>query len=280
LRSAATLQTQARSSRRKARPQSGFAVLIASEGVLFDPEPAEMSRFLPAFAASFGGSIDGEVLAEVWRFVRLTSRSRGRDRYRCLDEALRLLERRAESAPQRGRLSSTAYALEAWLACELEPSPQSLAAATKGGRRPVLARVLSWSEAVDAALLEAPAATAYASACAALPLFAQSAELRLVPAPSPASRAPLRRLGVRFSCHGYPVREGPRVLVVGDTMAALEAARRSRLSFFPIVPGREEESWARLAETGFPRFLRGERAPSRGLLASFLSAFSSNPPWI
>jgi hypothetical protein len=239
-----------------------------------------MSRFLPAFAASFGGAIDGEVLAEVWRFVRLSSRSRGRDRYRCLDEALRLLERRAESAPQRGRLSSTAYALEAWLACELDPSPKSLAAATTDGQRPALARVLAWSQAVDAALLEAPTAQAYASAGAALPFFAQDAELRLVPAPSPANRGSLKRLGVRFSCHGYPISQGPRVLVVGDTMAALESARRSRLSFFPIVPGREEESWARLAESGFPRFLRGERAPSRGLLASFLSAFSSNPPWM
>jgi hypothetical protein len=66
---------------------------------------------------------------------------------------------------------------------------------------------------------------------------------------------------------------------VGDTAAALEIARRERLSFFPIVPGREDESWAALAGPGFSRFLQGERAPSRGLLASLLSALPPEPSW-
>jgi hypothetical protein len=254
--------------------------VIASEGALFDPAPAEMGCFLPAFAEFFGGRIDEGVLAEVWRFVRLESRFRGGNRYRCLDEALRLLERRPEAASQRSRLSSSSYALEAWLASELEPRREGLAAATKNGRRPALARVFAWSEAVDAAIGSLPSAQAYPGARSALPLLAQGSELRLAPAPSPSGRAPLRRLGVHFSCHGYPLSEGPRILVVGDTMSALEAARRERLSFFPIVPGREDESWTALAGTGFSRFLQGERAPSQGLLASLLCALSADPSWI
>lgn len=279
MRSAASLQTQARNSRRKSRPRAGFLVVIASEGALFDPEPAETLCFFPAFVQFFGGKIAEPALAEVWRFVRLESRFRGGNRYRCLDEALRLLERRPEAAAERSRLRASASALEAWLASELEPRPEGLEAATKNGRRPALARILAWSEAVDAAIGALPPAQAYPGALLALPRLAQGSELRLAAAPRPGNRASLRRLGVRFSCHGFPLSEGPRILVVGDTASALEIARRERLSFFPIVPGREDESWAALAGAGFSRFLQGERAPSRGLLASLLSALPAEPSW-
>jgi hypothetical protein len=238
-----------------------------------------MGCFLPAFAHFFGGKIAEEALAEVWRFVRLESRFRGGNRYRCLDEALRLLERRPEAAAERSRLRASATALEAWLASELEPSLEGLVAATKNGRRPALARVLAWSEAADAALSSLPPAQAYPGARSALPVLARGSELRLAAPPRPGSRAALRRLGVHFSCRGFPISEGPRILVVGDTVAALEIARRERLSFFPIVPGREDESWEALAGPGFSRFLQGERAPSRGLLASLLSALPPKPSW-
>lgn len=295
MRAAASLLKQGRTSRRHAPAEGGFLVLIASEGALFDPEPAELSCFLPALAAAFGGAgdrsagdssagdssvpIPEEVLAEVWRFVRLDSRWRGQDRYRSLARALRLLERRPEAASQRGRLASTAAALEAWLSAGPEPSAARLAAATADCRRPALARVRAWSDDVDERLSRLPPAEPYPEARAALRGLALESSLRLAAPPSPACRRGLKGLGVRFSTQGSPIEARPRTLVVGDTVASLEAARAARLAFFPIVPGAEGESWELLAETGFPRFLKGETAPSRGLLASFLRALPAEAPW-
>ena len=51
--------------------------------------------------------------------------------------------------------------------------------------------------------------------------------------------------------------------------------------FFPIVPGREEESWAGLNAEGLERFFNGTFAGEyqSQLLAAFDEALPENPPW-
>lgn len=45
--------------------------------------------------------------------------------------------------------------------------------------------------------------------------------------------------------------------MIGDAPGDLEAAQSAQASFYPIIPGREEESWSRLLEKGLPEFFAG-----------------------
>ncbi|MCL2600508.1 MAG: hypothetical protein FWD88_04945, partial [Treponema sp.] len=46
-----------------------------------------------------------------------------------------------------------------------------------------------------------------------------------------------------------------KTLMIGDAPGDLEAARSIDALFFPIIPGKEEESWLRLKQDGLNRFL-------------------------
>jgi phosphoglycolate phosphatase-like HAD superfamily hydrolase len=48
-----------------------------------------------------------------------------------------------------------------------------------------------------------------------------------------------------------------KILMIGDAPGDLEAARVVGASFYPVVPGREEESWRRLREESLPAFFGG-----------------------
>ena len=48
------------------------------------------------------------------------------------------------------------------------------------------------------------------------------------------------------------------VLMVGDAPGDLKAARANEALFYPIVPGKETESWKRFHDEAFDRFLKGQ----------------------
>ena len=45
--------------------------------------------------------------------------------------------------------------------------------------------------------------------------------------------------------------------MVGDAMGDAQAAAANGVSFVPILPGREAESWRRLQEEALPKLLHG-----------------------
>ena len=49
-----------------------------------------------------------------------------------------------------------------------------------------------------------------------------------------------------------------KILMIGDAPGDLESARFVDASFFPIMPGSEEESWLLLIEEALPRFFEGK----------------------
>jgi phosphoglycolate phosphatase-like HAD superfamily hydrolase len=71
------------------------------------------------------------------------------------------------------------------------------------------------------------------------------------------------------------------VLMVGDAPGDLEAARANQALFFPINPGREEESWQRFYKEGLLKFLDGQFAGAyeAALIAEFDKLLPSTPPW-
>ena len=65
------------------------------------------------------------------------------------------------------------------------------------------------------------------------------------------------------------------MLIIGDAPGDLEAARSINASFFPIMPGSEEESWALLSNEAFVCFLnyRYHGEYEEKLIGKFLDYF-------
>lgn len=55
--------------------------------------------------------------------------------------------------------------------------------------------------------------------------------------------------------------ESRKVVMVGDAMGDAQAAAANGVSFVPILPGREAESWQRLQEEALPKLLHGTFGP-------------------
>jgi phosphoglycolate phosphatase-like HAD superfamily hydrolase len=72
-----------------------------------------------------------------------------------------------------------------------------------------------------------------------------------------------------------------RTLMIGDAPGDLKAARANGFLFFPINPGREEESWERLLREGLDRFFGGTFVGDyeKALVKEFDKLLPETPPW-
>jgi hypothetical protein len=69
--------------------------------------------------------------------------------------------------------------------------------------------------------------------------------------------------------------------MIGDALGDLKAARDNNALFFPIVPGREEQSWERFYEQDSEMFFNGTftGAYQQELLKEFDAALPAKAPW-
>ena len=75
--------------------------------------------------------------------------------------------------------------------------------------------------------------------------------------------------------------EESRVMLIGDALGDLAAARAVNGCFYPIKPGDEETSWERLHDEAYGRFLSGDYAGDyeETLVAEFKACLPETPPW-
>jgi len=271
-------------------------MILDFDGSILDSLHAKQERcFMPEFVRSFGEGAEKEPLEELWRYVSLDSRHRGVNRFRALAVALRIGSRLPQIGPLLRRHSGLADALDAWLAHEPSPSAGRLASALAGkavDRK--LARVLAWSRDVDRAIDLLPPAATFVGAGRILSQGATDAEIRLLSS-STSARARRELAGAGLSAftdallaqeRGEKARcvalamearfDPAAVLVIGDAPVDLAAARSVGASFYPIVPGREEESWRSFERDFLPDFLMGR--PTHAPLGPFLDAFATGLP--
>ena len=69
--------------------------------------------------------------------------------------------------------------------------------------------------------------------------------------------------------------------MIGDSSGDRAAAEANGALFFPVIPGRETESWRELSEAGLDRFFGGTYAGAyqEHLLYLFQSSLLATPPW-
>ena len=263
-----------------------FLVCIDADGCAIDSMDGKHRLcFAPLMVETWQMEGHREEAEEIWNKVSLWSVNRGINRFRGLQMALEL-------CGERGFLKEDLTDLAAWNARTKAYSNAALEEEIGRTGSPLLEKVLEWSISSNAAIAALPPCRVFPGVREALERMSRDGDLVVVSSANRESvetewnRHGLIRLvrevmaqdsGTKTACiarqmeKGY---DGDHVLMIGDAPGDGRAAERNGALFFPIVCGREAESWRQLLEEGFERFLNGtyRGAYAEGRMKEFLEA--------
>ena len=278
-----------------------FFIGIDSDGCVFDSmETKHKECFCPAFINNFNLQSVSKYARETWDFVNLYSQDRGCNRFHAVLKALDLLRERPE-VKKRGAFIMDLPALRAWTKRESKLGNPALKAELDKTNDPQLQLVWQWSldvnEAVKKIIRGVPP----------FPLFRESLDkIReradvIVVSQTPAETLVRewtdlgidklvriiagQELGTKaehltYAAKGkYPPN---KILMIGDAPGDLKAAESVGSLFYPIIPGREDESWKRFYDEALQKFfdMSYEGAYQQALLEEFRSSLPEKAPWL
>jgi len=277
-----------------------FFVGIDSDGCAFDSmEIKQKECFCPQFIKHFGLQAVSKYAREVWTFVNLYSKSRGVNRFPAIVESLDLLRERPEVI-MRGVDVPEVARLRRWIAEETKLSNSTLQKVIDGSRDAELETVMRYSNAANAAVADiVKGVPPFPFVRESLIKMRESADVVVV------SQTPTEALVREWEEHdiaGYALHiagqelgskaehlkmaavgkyDSDHILMIGDAPGDLKAAQAAEALFYPIIPGREEESWKRFHDDAFDRFLTLKFAGTyaQGLLDEFDDSLPATPPW-
>lgn len=265
-----------------------------SDGCVLDTmEPKHRRCFTPALIKVWGLEEIESLACDGFLAINLYSNHRGVNRFMALHLFWRWLADRApkgflaHALPPPDRFNDWVRRggplSEATLAAELARSPADIG----------LGRTLRWSRLVNQLSQSLPPVRAFGGAPEALANAASLSALHVVSGGNGATiREEWHAAGLdRFVCEfhtqeagskeailrGLAARPGAGVgLMVGDSPGDADAAQAAGSLFFPIIPGREEESWRMFRHAVLPSFLTGRytAADSDDRTATFRAALA------
>lgn len=275
-----------------------FLVGIDSDGCVFDTmELKHKECFIPTFIKHFRLQGVSKYAREAAEFVNLYSTSRGVNRFPGLVEQLDWLRRRPE-VRARGIEVPRLEGLRRWISSESKLGNPTLQTAALESGDPDLKHTLEWSLAVNSAIADMVSGVPpFPHVRKCLERLADEADMLVV------SATPGEALLAEWQEHDLAAFVGAiygqefgtkkemlavarhyatnRTLMVGDAPGDLKAAEVNGSLFYPINPGREDESWQRLLEEGIDRFLGGTFAGEyqQRLLKEFIGLLPERPSW-
>jgi phosphoglycolate phosphatase-like HAD superfamily hydrolase len=288
------------------QPQHEFFVGVDSDGSVFDSMGIkERECFCPWMIAHFDLQPVAEAARECKDFADLFSRTRGGNRHVTLK---RILTELLPSHPQVKARGFAVPQLPHYFAWVDDPNSvlsndglrQAIDRADSEARGE-LQRVLAWSERSDWAVgeivrnlplfpfvresLEKMQATADLVVVSSTPVETLQHDWKEHDIARYMAVIAGQEMGTKIQHLAYAAKDRynrDHVLLIGDAPGDLQAARASDALFYPIVPGREAESWERFHDEAFDRFLTGRYAGKyeAGLIPEFDAALSDDPPWI
>ena len=281
-------------------PRHPALVAVDSDGCVFDTMgPKQVRCFHPEIIRWWGLERIERELRETAEFVNLRSVWRGSNRFPALLKVFELLSRRPE-ARRAGVALPDLGPLRRFVESGGPLSLDALRAEAERTGEPELRRLLDWSRAVNARVArELPSSPPFPGVREALAEMVEAADLVVVTqTPEEAVEREWREAGLRPYARAIL---GPaqgtkgemlaqavrgryatgRVLMIGDAPGDRRAAREAGAAFFPILPGHEPESWARLRGEVYPRFRDGRWTPEyeAGPVAEFEALLPETPPW-
>ena len=281
------------------QPKHDFFIGIDSDGCVFDSmEIKHKECFAPMFVKHHNLQAVSKYAREVWDFVNLYSKTRGANRFPALTRALNLLRDRPEVQARNVNVPSYP-ALDEWMERETKLGNATLAAEVEGGNED-LALIKVWSDGVNEQVAD------IVHGVPPFPLLRQTLEKALGQADMMViSQTPCDALEREWAEHdiskfveiiagqemGTKTEHlkfaavdnyaAEKILMIGDAPGDHKAAKANGVLFFPILPGREEDSWERLHGEALDRFFAGTYAGEyeEELFAEFDGCLPENPSW-
>jgi len=281
--------------------QHSFFIGIDSDGCAFDTmEVKHKECFIPNTVKHWNLQPVSKYAREAAEFVNLYSKWRGINRWPALVMVFDLLHERPE-VQRRGVPIPEAPKIRAFIADDAYPkSNDGLQAYMAAHPDPELDRAWAWTTGVNAAVADlvhgvppfpfVRQSLAYLSDLAdmivvsATPTEALTREweehdiaryVQVIAGQEMGSKTLHLQLATR---NKYAP---DHVLMIGDAPGDMKAARANDALFFPINPGREDESWQRFYEEAMRKFLVGEytRAYEAALVREFEKLLPETPAW-
>jgi phosphoglycolate phosphatase-like HAD superfamily hydrolase len=283
------------------KPSREFLIGIDSDGCVFDSmEVKQKEFFIPNALKYFDLFEISKILQETWEFVNLYSIYRGGNRFTSIIKVFELLNERKEIRDKGFKLADLS-SLKEWVRTETKLSNANLRKYFESNYDSDLERVVSWTEAVNKDISEKLRnIPPFPHAIQAIKKISVFADLIIV------SQTPLEALEREWEEHDmkkyvkviagqehgtktehlalagkgkYP---DNKIIMIGDAKGDLDAARKNGILFYPIIPGKEDESWERFINEGLGKFSRGEYEGNyeNKLLMEFQKFLPEKPPWL
>ncbi|MCE5230003.1 HAD family hydrolase [bacterium] len=281
-------------------PSKPFFIGIDSDGCVFDSMELKQKECFTHNTVRFFTLQpvypDARATSE---FVNLYSKWRGANRFPSLIRVMDFLAARPE-IKKLGFEVPRLESLRKWMASETKLGNPALKAHVEKTGDPELKRVLEWSLEINRDIEKiAVGVGPFAPVMDFLKTAGKSADLIVVSqTPAEALEREWRDNGMdgyvriiagqeygtkteqlNFAAGGKY--DDNHMLMIGDALGDLKAAREAGTLFFPINPGAEEESWENLLDEGLGRFLAGTFAGDyeTALIKKFESLLPEKPSW-
>lgn len=263
-----------------------YLVCVDSDGCAMDTMDIKHFRcFGPCMVEEWGLEEWAQPILARWNEINLYTMTRGVNRFKGL--AMALDEINAQYTAIEGLDE-----LKAWAASAPELSNGALEKALPAAQGPCLAKALSWSKKVNAAINALPESEKkpFDGAAAGLAAAHAAADVAVV---SSANREAVEEewarcgllgsvdvlccqdAGSKAACIAQLKAKGyapDHILMVGDAPGDKAAAEKNGVWFYPILVRHEAESWAELVSTALARLTSGAYAPyGEGLAEKFLA---------
>ena len=283
------------------QPTKEFFIGIDSDGCVFDSmEPKQKEFFCPNVIRFFGLFPIARIARETWEFTNLYSQTRGTNRFLALLHAFDLLRERKE-VQERGFKAPNLSPLKEWTQQESKLGNPALEVFAKKVKYPVIDLVLDWSQTINKEigqwLKDLPPFPPVPETLSKIGKYADSIVV---------SQTPLEALEREWNEYNIAkfvrviagqeygtktehlalaaVNKYPKdkILMIGDAPGDLNAARKNDVLFYPVIPGKEEESWKKLQNEGLDRFFNGTYAGEyeNQLLKNFNKGLPEHPSWV
>ena len=258
-----------------------YLVCVDSDGCAMDTMDIKHFRcFGPCMVEEWGLEKWAQPILARWNEINLYTMTRGVNRFKGL--AMALDEINAQYTAIEGLDE-----LKAWAASVPELSNGALEKALPAAQGPCLAKALSWSKKVNAAINALPESEKkpFDGAAAGLAAAHAAADVAVV---SSANREAVEEewarcgllgsvdvlccqdAGSKAACIAQLKAKGyapDHILMVGDAPGDKAAAEKNGVWFYPILVRHEAESWAELVSTALARLTSGAYAPYGETLA-------------
>ena len=254
-----------------------FLVCVDSDGCVMDTMNCKHFHcFGPCMVAEWGLEEWKDAILDRWNVINLFSMTRGINRFKGLAMALGEIDKQYKPIPG-------ITALQHWADTAPALSNDGVikaAAAAEGDAKLIFEKALSWSKAVNAAIVELDESlkVPYNGAKEGLAAAHQFADVAMV---SSANRDAVEEewgkfgllahtdivlaqdIGSKAACIAEMLKFGydlDKVVMIGDAPGDCDAAEKNGVHYYPILVNHEKESWDEAIAVAFSKLQSGDYA--------------------